>query len=345
MPPRLGYTPGIGEPFVPLEEQVEVLPPGQSLRVAIVNSLANRFGDAIMSLRLLRELRARLEVRFESVAIDLLQHGENPETDRLYRRSGLIRAVRLLPLPLASLAEYDAYLDFSRAPMRPDVHWLDDFLERTGIDPRDVPPSRKRSWLPPDPDAERRLEPHVRPAKQGGRPVVLFHPQASDPAHSLPPPLVAELVRGVLDRTGWLGASAVPVPVEHPAFLDWSGLSRRFEDFVYLVSRADLLVSVDTCAYHVADAFGVPAVVLFTNVPPEHRIAYYPYTEGIARAFRGGEGGWDEGRAPSRKGPDVETVLAALQRVTRKRYGAGHPGESPVHGGPGPDGHLQAEHP
>jgi hypothetical protein len=92
---------------------------------------------------------------------------------------------------------------------------------------------------------------------------------------------------------------------------------------------------VDTCVYHLADALGVPGVVLFAGVRPEHRIAYHPYAEGVAlepplsrlrgvRPARGAspEAGPASGADPAAGLLDLDPVLAALRRAVRRRRAA-----------------------
>lgn len=297
-----------------LEDQVRRIPRGP-LRVGVVNSLDDRFGDAIMSLTLLRELRSRLAARFDPLEIELVQHRGNPETERLYLRSGLVQRIRLLPMPLTDFQGYGAYLDFTALPLRDDRHWVDDALEWIGVDPRSLPASRKRSWLPPESGAPARLDGPLARVREDGGPILLFHPRASAHTRTLAVDEAAALAQALLDRTPYRVACAIPLGLRHPRFLDWTPLSRSFDDFAYLISQADAFVSVDTCVYHVADAAGVPGVVLFATEPPEHRIAYYPYVEGL--------------RVPGDETPDAGEVVAALERAVLRRAGDAAPQHAP----------------
>jgi len=268
-------------PFVPLLEQLQGLP-RECLRLAMVNIFDDRLGDGVLSLVLLRELRSLLEGRFARVEIDLLQNRSNPDTDRLYLRSGLVDAIRLFPLPLAAFARYHAYTDFSSYRLRDGVHWLDDCLVRLGIDPASVPAARKRMWLPPAPPPPEAIRAVVDAARRRGGPVVLLHTRASCAERSLDDAQAVALAHALLERTGCTVASVVPLEVRHPRFVDWSGLSTGCDEFFHLIASADAFVSVDTCVVHVADARGVPGVALFATVCPEHRIAYYPHVRGLS---------------------------------------------------------------
>jgi hypothetical protein len=333
LPRRLGYTPGCDEQFVPLEEQLAQLGARRRLRVAILSIFHHRYGDAVMSLPLFRELRSRLAARVGSIEIDLLRQEPNADTERLFLRSGYVDGIRGLPMSLARFAGYDAYVDFTRRALPAGVPWIDALLERIAVDPTSVPLERKRSWLPPDylEIGRRRHGARLTNMRGDGAPVLLLHPIARTPDRSMPSTVATAWITAVLERTDWLVASVAAPPVRHPRVLDWSALWAGFDDFVYLVSQVDAFVSVDTCLYHVADAFDVPGVVLFTTLDPASWIAYYPSTTGVAVPRRAGDAplhGKGRGFADEAAGPwgwdrvDVDPLIAVLRRALDQRRGA-----------------------
>lgn len=68
---------------------------------------------------------------------------------------------------------------------------------------------------------------------------------------------------------------------KHERFMNLQKFSKTSDDFAAILSMVDGIISVDTLAYHLADAFSIPAVAMFTSIPPEWRIKYYPYVDGI----------------------------------------------------------------
>lgn len=329
LPRRLatGAGPGAEPPGHP----VSALGRGRSVRLAVVNIFHQAFGDTLASLCALRELRRILAGRFSSVRVDLFQHRCNRESERLYHRSGLVDGIVFLPAPLRRLAAYDAFLDLTRARARPGAHWMDLCLRAFGLDPGRVPPSRKRMSLPRLPEVPPETVSAVRRARSAGGELLLVHPVASDGARTMPGGHAARFVDAVLRRTPWTIASAVPMDVEHDRFVDWSPLSTSFDRFCYLVSQADLVASVDTCTYHVADALDVPGVALFTTVRPETRVAHYPYIRGIAVGAEGASGSAAAAPAGAPDGDvapdawdtlDPDRVIDALEAARRERASA-----------------------
>jgi len=278
---RLGYIRTMDESFIPLEVQLAEFDRARPLRLAIINIFSAALGDSVQCLTLLREIRARLEAHFPQLKLDLLQARFSTATDALYLRSGLAEATYCLPLPVSWLSRYDAYFDFSTEYVRPDRAWIDGCLEAAGIDPFEVPEARKRNSLSLDPAAVARLAPCVEAARARGRPLLLIHPLASTRIRSIPLARLPSLIAAVLEHTDYTLVSTVPLPLADERFVDWSAASETFEDFAYLISQVDAFISADTATYHVADAFDVPGVVLFTSIEPAHRTPYYLFAEGL----------------------------------------------------------------
>ncbi|HEU4451576.1 MAG TPA: hypothetical protein VFR81_00910 [Longimicrobium sp.] len=328
LPPRLGYVHALGEAFVPIERQLERLPAEGAPRIAVVNFLHHAYGDAVVSLTVLRELRLRLERRWgDGVRIELFQNEYVAGVDDLYRRSGLVDAIHPLPAPLSALAACDAYFDFSLDAYDLDRHWTDALLQMVGIDPATVPAARKRNRLVLDEEAVRDVAPAVERARARGEPVLLFHPSASTPIRTCPPERAATLMREILERTPWTIACATPPALEHPRVEDWSGASRTFDHFLALIAAADAFVSADTCIHYAADAFSTPGVVFFTTLVPESRIRDYPYvdalTPGPGNPLAGLHDSVDPAHAAHARALweqlDTDCLLDALHGVMRRK--------------------------
>ena len=154
--------------------------------------------------------------------------------------------------------------DFAFDPAFRGVAMIDFFLARLGLDPGDLPPSsRRNAWLAP------RL-----PAAPARRSYVLVCPQGSMTLRNMPPALHAELLR-------WLAAHAGrPVLTQGPALPGAAETAPRAADFAALcalVAGAAAVVSVDTAMVHLADAYAVPTLALFTTHRPAWRVRDYPH--------------------------------------------------------------------
>lgn len=333
MPPRLGHYRMLPRPFVPLDAQLARFSGRRRIRLGIINSCGRRFGDMMLAICTIRELHRHLSERFESVEIRLFHHRADVEIDTIFLRSGVVASIQMLPASIRDLARCDGYFDWSAAGLAAGAHWVDSRLVSVGIEPDSVPRERKRFWLPPAPQPPRELVRQVESVKALGRPLLLFHPKSFAKARSFPVGADARFLSELLSRTDLfdgLVVAVVPIDYEHPRFIDWSHLSRTFDDFAYIVSQMDLFISVDTSMYHVADAYGVPGVVIFSTIAPQHRIAYYPSIEGVS--LREGEDSrpsvHDDRAALELDADalwgrlDIDDVFAKLERVGGRRIGA-----------------------
>lgn len=327
MPRRLGFARDSGARFTALEDQLADFDPTRAFRLAIINIFSVAFGDSVQCLTLLRALRAKLETCFQQFEVDLFQARFSTATNPIYARSGLVHRLRCLPVSLAQFASYDAYLDLSADHVRSDVPWIDGCLEEIAIRPSEIPDEWKRSRVTVDSTIAESVAPAIRAAREAGRPLLLVHPLASARIRSMPPRVVQALLTALLEQTEYTVAFAVSAPFAHERIADWSHAAETFDHLVALISNVDCFISVDTSVYHVADAFNVPGVVLFTSIPPDRRIRYYPYIEGVhvqpenrlsGKHFSSIEE--DQSYADAMwDSLDLTPVFAALDVVTRRR--------------------------
>lgn len=288
MPLNLGPLPESGEPAALLTDRLDALrrPDSDTLRIGVINISHLAFGDTILSLTFLRELHRQLTEACPRVELVLFQRAYIPDTERLYARCGFVDAIRDLPAPLSELIACDGYLDLS-VPRReyPELPWIDTRFKGVGLDPAAIPAYRKRNQISIDPQAACDVAPAVATARANGRPLLLFHGQASTAIRSLPVEHTTPLLDALLDANDWTIVTLAALPsaaYDHPRVIDWSTLSRSFDHFIALIAAVDAFVSVDTSLYHIADAFDVPGVVIFTSNLPEQWITYYPFTTGVA---------------------------------------------------------------
>lgn len=204
--------------------------------------------------------------------------------------------------------------DFAFAPGFRGVAMIDFFLARLGLDPARVPAAlRRNAWLAP------RFSPAV---PRGG--YVLVCPRTSMRLRDMPAALHADLLH-------WLAAAAgrpvltqgVPVPgtVAAPPVDDFGALCA-------LVAGAALVVSADTAMVHLADAFAVPCLALFTTHRPEWRMRDYrlcralhvPVT-GLPEALEFARSPADDAAAQAAWPPfaTVQPALAAMLRLAQRR--------------------------
>jgi ADP-heptose:LPS heptosyltransferase len=102
----------------------------------------------------------------------------------------------------------------------------------------------------------------------GGRLPIAFHPESSKKDKCCPPPLLAELVHGLLELRDDV---VVCIFGQQPELSAWESISSRVIVFnrlplqlaAYLCSKMNLFLGVDSCFLHIADISRVPGVGLF----------------------------------------------------------------------------------
>ena len=81
----------------------------------------------------------------------------------------------------------------------------------------------------------------------------------------------------------------MPLDYQNSRFLDVSQMSLCLDDFAGIISQVDGIITVDTCTYHLADAFNIPTVVLFSTIDPDLRSKYYPKVKAIMYESKDGK--------------------------------------------------------
>ena len=270
-------------PFRSLEEQLGQLGNATAPRTAIINGFGTGIGDYVVGLTAWRVIRERmlaagcLEVRTEIWA----RTHAIPRARVACPSEPSVAGIRALPVTLDEFLALDGYWDFSGMLDRPafkQMPTIDFFLATLGVDPASVPAEQKRNRvLVPEP-----IQAEIDTALAGlGERFILLHPASSTPLRDMPVPIMSRLLDELAQRTDLQIASLHPLPVAAERYADLSSLFRSHQHFCAVIRRAAGLLTIDTSTYHIADAFDVPSLVIFTTVPPERWTVYYPTVEGV----------------------------------------------------------------
>jgi len=237
-------------------------------RTAILNGFGIALGDSLIGLQAL----------FAAVSLGLMGRAT------LFRAPecrDLVAGIYQCADDLADIAVLDGFRpgafdrvidirDFALDPGFRGVAMIDYFLGKLGLDPTAVPTDlRRNGWLAP----------RVRPQPALGLPTryVLVCPTSSMALRDMPADVHAAVLRTAM------GAQDLPV-VTQGAASDGAIRVANCGDFTELcgmVSAAACVISTDTAMLHLADAFAVPCLAVFTTHRPEWRMRDYPLCEAI----------------------------------------------------------------
>ena len=78
-----------------------------------------------------------------------------------------------------------------------------------------------------------------------------------------------------------VSALAIDAKIKDDRFIDLTKESKNLNDFIYIISCMDKIITTDTSTYHISDAFMIPTVAIFTNDEYEKEIKYFKYLKPI----------------------------------------------------------------
>ena len=64
-------------------------------------------------------------------------------------------------------------------------------------------------------------------------------------------------------------------------FVNLSKDSKTINDFIYIISNMDAIITTDTSTFHISDAFMIPTIVLSTDTKIHSKVEYYNYVKTI----------------------------------------------------------------
>ena len=257
----------------------------KEVRVAVLSGVGTGIGDTLVGLTALMIARKHLERTFQRVTMDALVGPHCIESLLpVYSQSPAVNAVYPLPVTLADFRQYDAFFDTGGLMHREDADrlpYVDFFLKLFGIDYWKINPAQKRNSICLQQEVVDELAGKLDLLKNGGGRLLLFHPTASGQLRSIPEEKIAGMMEGILANSDYRIITVIPVPFRHERVIDLAEKSKSFQHLCCIVSRMNAIITVDTSIYHIADAFSVPTVALFTSIDPNLRVKYYPFVKGI----------------------------------------------------------------
>jgi len=241
--------------------------------VYLINGMGIALGDNIVGLSIAWALKCAQPY----LHLTLLQAMHLPQAvTGLHELRASWLETRRLPLPLASIPD-DALLidlaDFAYWPGFADQSLHAFFARALGFEDGSLDPATLGNrWL-------RALSLPQLPPPWAESTYVLLAPLSSSPLRDIPPDVQLQLAEQAWQRYHLPIASFVPLA--HPAVHDIGPLAPDTAHFLAWIRGAEMLVSTDTAAIHVAAGFDVPTLAGFVCVDPALRVATYSHCHAL----------------------------------------------------------------
>ena len=258
---------------------------------AIIGGVGNTISDIISSCTALGILHKKLKEIYTNIKFDIYINASNnsfyTRDKEIYQTQKYIDNVFPLSLNVKKLCEYDYFFDnsteldkFSEYPLNIVDRWLFKF----GIDYKKIDNNQKYNQLDiSDYKVSPNLIKIINELKLKGK-LLLFHPYSSSIHKSIPQSIAIDLLKDLLNKNeDCIVVSTLQIDsrIKESNYFDLSKESKKLNDFIYIISQMDKIITADTSTYHISDVFMIPTVVIFTQEDFEKKIQYYKYVKPI----------------------------------------------------------------
>lgn len=259
------------------------------VKVAVIGGFGASISKIISSSPALRILYENLSEVYKSVKIDLYINASNnsyfTRDKELYKTQEYINEILPLSLNTKTLSEYDFFIDNSvDITSLVDLPVVDAWLFKFGIDYKKVPENKKFINLNiADFNIDEKLVNKIKTAKAKGK-LILYHPYSANIEKSIPQSFASEYLKELLlkyDDCTIVTTLQIDSKVKGENLLELAVNSRTINDFIYIVSSVDEIITTDTSTLHIADAFMIPTVAIFTDPNYMKKIKYYHFVKPI----------------------------------------------------------------
>jgi len=259
--------------------------------IAVIGSLGKTIGEMIASSTALRILYNKLSEVYKKVKIDLYIEASNNSfysRDReIYKKQKFVNFVFPLSITSEKLCEYDYFIDSSsvreKSSYYKELNFVDAWLYKFGLDYKKVPDYEKYNeidmsrFTPSD-----ELKEKIQNAKLKGK-LLLFHPYTAQIDNSIPQEQAVAILKKLIKKVDdYVIVTTLKIDSKNrDDIIDFSKESTSFNDFTYIISNMDAIITAQTSTFHIADAFMIPTVAIFTNDDIDRKIKYYNYVKAV----------------------------------------------------------------
>jgi hypothetical protein len=258
---------------------------------AIIGGVGKSISDMISSFTALRILHKKLKEIFKDIQFDIYINASNnsfySRDKQLYQTQEYINNVFPLSITSKKLCEYDYFFDNSydiSKSLDLSLNNVDKWLFKFGLDYKKIPDDEKYNQLNiSDYKISDNLAKKIQDAKSKGK-LLLYHPYSANINKSIPQAVAIDILRELLNKADdymIISTLQIDSKIKEDNFIDLSKESKNINDFIYIISSMDKIITADTATYHISDAFMIPTITIFTQDDFELRTQYYKYVKPI----------------------------------------------------------------
>lgn len=261
------------------------------ISIAIIGGVGRSISESISSCTALRILHKKLKEIYKNIKFDIYLNASNnsfyTREKQIYQTQEYINNILPLSLTSKKLCEYDYFIDNSLTTdflELNSLNYVDAWLFRFGIDYKKISENQKYNQINiSNYKVQDSLKTKITEAKSKGK-LLLFHPYSANINKSIPQSIAIDLLKELLLKAEdymIVSTLLIDVKIKDDRFIDLSKESKNVNDFIYIISTMDKILTADTSTYHISDAFMIPTVVLFTSNNYLEKIKYFKYTKPI----------------------------------------------------------------
>ena len=259
--------------------------------VAIIGGLGFSISQVVSSCTALRILHKKLKQIYKNIKFDIYLNASNnsyyTREKQIYQTQEYINNILPLSITVKKLCEYDYFIDNSLSInfLGLDfLNYVDAWLFKFGIDYEKIADNEKYNQLNlSNYKVQESLKNKLIDLKSKGK-LLLFHPYSANINKSIPQTIAVDILKELLlkaDDYMIISTLLIDSKIKDDRFVDLTKESKNLNDFMYIISSMDKIITADTSTYHISDAFMIPTITIFTDNNYLKKIKYYKYIKPI----------------------------------------------------------------
>lgn len=261
----------------------------EEVSIAIIGGVGKSISQIISSCAALRILYKKLKEIYKNIKFDIFINASNnsyySRDKDIYKTQDYINNIFPLSINSKKLCEYDYFIDNSLnvTNLLSELNNVDAWLYKFGINYKKIDELEKYNSLDiSNYKIQNDLKTKIEQARKKGK-LLLFHPYSANINKSIPQVIAIDLLKELLELEEYVIVTTLQIDskFKHNNFIDLINESKSINDFIYIISNMDKIITADTSTYHISDAFMIPTVTIFTDKNYAQKIKYYKYIKPI----------------------------------------------------------------